>query len=550
MASIEKAGSNDPPSYDGSSRVKPPGADVLAGEVFEGETQSTQRGLKSRHAQMIALGGTIGTGLFVGSGQTLARGGPAFILGSYIVLSFFIWCVVTAIVEVAAYLPTPGSSMNLFAYRYVSKSLGFALGYLYFYSLGILVPYELTAAGLVIDYWNSPVNIGVWITIMMIVVVGLNSLPVRYYGETEFWFAATKVIMMLGLLMVSIVLFFGGGPSKDRLGFRYWKEPGAANTYMAGGDLGRFIALLSTFVMSSFPFAFAPEMLITTGGEMESPRRNLPIAARRYIYRLIFFYVGCVLAIGIIVPSDDPALTAGGEGAGSSPFVIGMKRNGIKALDSVVNAGILISAWSSANGFFYLSSRSLYALSLQGSAPKIFSRCTKSGIPYMCVAATSVFCLLAYLNVGTSASVVFNWFVNITNTSSYISWIACGIIYLRFRKACIAQNVTGELPYHSPIQPYGTYILMVGYSFLLLINGFTVFWPENWSASSFLTSYIGIPIFAVIYFGHRIYKRNDKWAYNPHEVDLVTGMERVLAEEKPPKVRNSKWAKVLTCLWE
>ncbi|KAK7550713.1 histidine permease [Phyllosticta citricarpa] len=550
MASIEKAGSNDPPSYDGSSRVKPPGTDVLAGEVFEGETQSTQRGLKSRHAQMIALGGTIGTGLFVGSGQTLARGGPAFILGSYIVLSFFIWCVVTAIVEVAAYLPTPGSSMNLFAYRYVSKSLGFALGYLYFYSLGILVPYELTAAGLVIDYWNSPVNIGVWITVMMIVVVGLNSLPVRYYGETEFWFAATKVIMMLGLLMVSIVLFFGGGPSKDRLGFRYWKEPGAANTYMAGGDLGRFIALLSTFVMSSFPFAFAPEMLITTGGEMESPRRNLPIAARRYIYRLIFFYVGCVLAIGIIVPSDDPALTAGGEGAGSSPFVIGMKRNGIKALDSVVNAGILISAWSSANGFFYLSSRSLYALSLQGSAPKIFSRCTKSGIPYMCVAATSVFCLLAYLNVGTSASVVFNWFVNITNTSSYISWIACGIIYLRFRKACIVQNITGELPYHSPIQPYGTYILMVGYSFLLLINGFTVFWPENWSASSFLTSYIGIPIFAVIYFGHRIYKRNDKWAYNPHEVDLVTGMERVLAEEKPPKVRNSKWAKVLTCLWE
>lgn len=174
-------------------------------------------------------------------------------MGSYIFLSFLVYCVITAIIEVAAYLPTPGSSMNLFAYRYVSKSLGFALGYLYFYSLGILVPYELTAAGLVIDYWNSPVNIGVWITVMMIVVVGLNCLPVRFYGETEFWFAATKVIMMLGLLMVSIILFFGGGPSHDRLGFRYWQDPGAANTYMAGGNLGRFIALLSTFVMSSFP---------------------------------------------------------------------------------------------------------------------------------------------------------------------------------------------------------------------------------------------------------------------------------------------------------
>ena len=137
---------------------------------------------------MIALGGTIGTGLFVGSGQTLSRGGPAFILGSYILMSFLIFCVVSGIVEVAAYLPTPGSSMNLFGYRYVSKSLGFAMGWLYFYSLGILVPYEITAAGLVIEYWNPPVNIAVWITIMIIVIVGLNALPVKFYGETEVCF--------------------------------------------------------------------------------------------------------------------------------------------------------------------------------------------------------------------------------------------------------------------------------------------------------------------------------------------------------------------------
>lgn len=110
--------------------------------------------------------------------------------------------------------------MNLFAYRYVSRSMGFALGWLYWYSLGILVPYEITAAGLVIGYWNAPVNIAVWISVMIVVIVGLNVLPVRFYGETEFWFASTKVIMMLGLIIVSIVLFFGGGPNHDRLGFR------------------------------------------------------------------------------------------------------------------------------------------------------------------------------------------------------------------------------------------------------------------------------------------------------------------------------------------
>jgi len=109
--------------------------------AVEEQLETTHRGLKSRHSQMIALGGTIGTGLFVGSGQTLAKGGPGFILGCYIFISFVVYCVVTAITEVGAYLPTPGSSMTLFGHRYVSRSLGFALGWLYFYSLGILVPY-------------------------------------------------------------------------------------------------------------------------------------------------------------------------------------------------------------------------------------------------------------------------------------------------------------------------------------------------------------------------------------------------------------------------
>lgn len=146
---------------------------------------------------MIALGGTIGTGLFVGSGVTLARGGPAFILTTYIVMSFLIFCTVAGIIEVAAYLPTPGSSMNLFGARYVSRSLGFGLGWLYFYSLGILVPYEITAAGLVIEYWNPPVNIAVWVTIMIIVIVGLNCFPVKFYGETEFWFAGTSMLTLI-----------------------------------------------------------------------------------------------------------------------------------------------------------------------------------------------------------------------------------------------------------------------------------------------------------------------------------------------------------------
>ncbi|KAJ9645144.1 hypothetical protein H2199_003148 [Coniosporium tulheliwenetii] len=537
---IEKTTTDELPSYPvdrkasghgrrKSSAVNP---EILAGEIFDERFEKTQRGLKSRHAQMIALGGTIGTGLFVGSGQTLARGGPAFILGAYCFIAFLVFCVVTAIIEVAAYLPTPGSSMNLFGYRYVSRSMGFSLGWLYFYSLGILVPYEITAAGLVIEYWNPNVSIAVWITIMIVVIVGLNALPVGFYGETEFWFASTKVIMMLGLLMLSVVLFWGGGPNHDRLGFRYWKNPGAVNTYLETGDLGRFLALLSTLVLSSFPFAFAPELLVVTGGEMRSPRRNLPIAARRYIYRLIFFYVGSVLAISVICPSDDPAITSGGAGAGASPSLSASKT----------------PEFRSGNSFLYLSSRSLYSLALSGSAPKMFKACTKKGVPYNAVICSSLFCALAYLNVGSSSAVVFNWFVNLTNESAFISWICCCIIYLRFRKACIVQNI--EVPYHNFLMPWGAYAAIAGFSFLALINGFNVFWPELWSPASFLTSYIGVPIFLAIYFGHRIYAKSDPWAHAPEDVDMYTGLEEVLADEKPPKSKQTGWKSWVTALWK
>lgn len=126
-------------------------------------------------------------------------------------LSVLVLFVVTAITEVAAYLPVSGGTMSYYGHRNVSNSLGFAMGWLYFYSLGILVPYEITAAGLVIDYWNSPVNIAVWITVFIIVIVGLNILPVQFYGETEFWFASLKVFMMIGLLILSFILFWGGG---------------------------------------------------------------------------------------------------------------------------------------------------------------------------------------------------------------------------------------------------------------------------------------------------------------------------------------------------
>ncbi|RAO74242.1 uncharacterized protein BHQ10_010254 [Talaromyces amestolkiae] len=526
-----------------SSDVEPARADVKPGET-------TKRGLKSRHAQMLALGGTIGTALFVSTGQTLAKGGPAFLLGTFLFMSVVVYTVVTALTEIATWMPVSGSSVSYYANRVVSPSFGFATGWLYVYCLGILAPYEVTAASLVISYWHSTINIGVWITVMIVVVVALNSLPVRFYGESEFWFASLKVIMMAGLLVVSVVLFFGGGPDHDRLGFRYWHHPGAANEYILDGNTGRLISLLATLVLAALPFTFAPEFLILTTGEMAAPRQTLPKAARRYIYRILFFYISSVLAIGVICPSNDPALTSGGKGAGASPFVVAIKNAGIPVLDSVINAGILISAWSSGNSFFYMATRSLYSQALAGNAPSWFLACTKGGVPYRCVMAIALFCPLAYLNLSSSSAVVFNWFINFTNESAFISWTCCCIVHLRFRKACKAQNIT-NLPYSSKLQPWGSYFGIVFFPFLALLNGFDVFFPENWSTSSFFTAYVGIPLFLAFYVGHRIYNRSDPWLYDPASVDLSVDDVEGILEEVPRTVDGKrKWWQFVTLLWE
>ena len=250
------------------------------------------------------------------------------------------------------------------------------------YSSAITLCAEISAASIVIQFWDGAkgINVAAWISIIIVVVLCLNIFAVAIYGEAEFVFASIKIITIVGLLIMALVVDLGGGPTHDRLGFRYWKNPGAMKEYIGTGSTGRFTGLWSTLVNAAFSYG-GVEMVAVAAGEAENPRKNIPKAVRRVFWRILFFYVLGSLAIGVLIPYDDDKLLSarknGAPGAAASPWVIAIYRAGIPALPSIINAVILTSASSSANAFLYTGSRYLYALAQNGQAPRFLLKCSR-----------------------------------------------------------------------------------------------------------------------------------------------------------------------------
>jgi amino acid transporter len=355
------------------------------------------------------------------------------------------------------------------------------------------------------------------------------------------------------LIIVGIVLFFGGGPAQtSRLGFRYWNNPGAFNPYLVPGSTGKFLAYWTAFVRAGFAFITSPELIALAAGETVAPRRNIPKAARRFIWRLAIFYGVASLVIGVIVPSNDPRLLSPDSNASASPFVIGIQNAGIPVLNHVINAAVLTSAWSAGNAFLFSGSRTLYGLALTNQAPKFLSKTNRYGVPWPAILATWTFGLLAYLNVSNSGAQVFTWFSNLSTISGFIGWIVCLITYLRFRRALIFNNALQSLPYTTPFQPYASYVALAILIILTLTNGFHVFFPANWSAANFLAAYITLPIFLVLYLGHKVWaswkgkSAFTSFAIKISEVDVVTGKREMdeLEARWPEPVAENWWQRV------
>ncbi|AGO13302.1 AaceriAFR156Wp [[Ashbya] aceris (nom. inval.)] len=513
------------------------------------EYNTLHKGLQSRHIQLIALGGCIGTGLFVGTSWTLHNCGAAPLLLSFILISTIVYPIMCSLAEMICYLPQQGSVPELVS-RYVDPSLGFATGWNYAYAYAILVAAELSAAASVVSYWENPVPMAAWITIFMVVVVGLNFTAVKYYGEAEFWFASIKLICILGLLIVSLVIFFGGAPTHDRIGFRYWKNPGPFAMSLAPGSTGRFLDVWRAVIKSAFAFILSPELIGIACVEAQDTRRNTEKASRRFIYRIIFFYVSCALMIGVIVSRTDPklieALEKGAPGAASSPFVQGIANAGIPVLDHVINVAILSSAWSAGNSFMYASTRMVLALAREGNAPKFLTKINRYGVPYNAVIVCTLVACLAYLNVKAASANVFQWLSNICTISGFIGWFAMGIAYIRFRRAIVFNNLQSRVPYQGPLQPYIAYYFTFMTVVVCLTNGFHVFIKGHWNIVDFVAAYVTLPIYLILYLGHKLWFRT-RFYIPVQQIDVMTGLVEAEEESRmtPVRVPKNLWEKFL-----
>ncbi|EXJ81796.1 hypothetical protein A1O1_07861 [Capronia coronata CBS 617.96] len=506
----------------------------------------THRGLKSHHIQLLAISGVIGTGLFVGTASVLASAGPGGLLIGYIIWCVFLLIVAHAMGEMSAFLPVPGSFATHIG-RFVDESAGVAMGWIYAYSMMIFTAADCTALTGLWAYWFPDINPGVWVAVTLVVVFALNCLAVKYFGEAEFYASIFKIFLIFGFLLFTFIVVLGGNPHHDRIGFRYWNNPGAFNEAYTTGSLGRFLAIWGVFNTAAFSIG-GPDFIANCAPETSNPRRNIPKAVRRVIYRLIFFFILSVFAVGLLVPYNDPSMLsaiASGTGVAKSPFVIAMKRLDIPFLPDLVNAVVITSAWSCTNCLLFQASRTVFGLAKHGRAPKIFARTTANGVPLPALALSVGVACLAFMTCNTASAEVFNWFINLGSTAIMIAYILMLVANLRFHAGLRAQGIDANtvLPFRSRFTPWGNWIALFGVGIILLTNGYGVFIHGYWSFQNFFTAYFTIVFFLVVYLGWKVVKRTS--FVKAVDMDFCTGLAEVEKHEaslsvKPPETRYER----------
>ena len=453
-----------------------------------------KRSLKSRHMNMIALGGSIGTGLFVAGGEVVSTAGPGGALVAYGFIGIMVYFLMTSLGEMATYLPVPGS-FGTYASRYVDPAFGFALGWNYWFNWAITLAAELVAGALIMKYWFPEIPAIVWSALFLTALFLMNYLSTRSFGESEYFFSSMKVITVFVFLFVGTMLILGIGGTSP--GFENWTRGEAP-------FVGGFGSIMAIFMVAGFSFQ-GTELIGVAAGESEDPEKNIPKAIHSIFWRILLFYIGAFVVIGFLIPYDDPnLLNSSVENVAISPFTLVLDRFGFAFAASFINAIILTAVLSAGNSGLYASTRMLYAMAKAGDAPKIFTKLNSRGVPVPALLATAAFGVFAFLTSLIGEGTAYNWLINISGMSGFIAWLGIAIAHYRFRRAFHAQGKgLDAIPFKALFYPFGPIFATILCLIIIAGQNYTAFTGDtiDWYGAS--VAYIGIPVFLLVYAAYK-----------------------------------------------
>lgn len=513
------------------------------------ETDSTgedqfrlHRSLKGRHVQLLLIGATIGSLLFVTIGTALVQGGPLNLFLGFLIWSLPILFITMSTAEMVSHIPITSPFVRLSG-RCCDKALEVTTGWNFWFLCCSQIPFEVTTVNSIIHYWRSDYSPAIPLAVQLVLYFLINLFGVSVYGEVEFFLSLGKVLLATGLIVFTFIVMVGGNPEHDVFGFRYWRDPGPMATYMNTGDLGRFQGFVACLIRACFTFS-GPEYVASIASETINPRKTLPSAFKQVFIRLSVFFIGGALSVGILVAYNDPVLQetsgASSPGAGGSPYVIAMQNLNIKVLPDIINVLLVSAAFSAGNSYTYCSSRTLYGIAMDGYAPRILTATTKNGIPLYCMLISLCWAFISFLQLGSQASLVLDWIINLVTSCQLINFSILCLTYCFYYRALKAQKIDrNSLPFKSWGQPYFAIIGGISAFAMIFICSYQLFLNGGWDFKQFLFSYLFLFIDIGIFFGYKIFRKT-KWR-DPKEVDLVTGLKEVeLHEEEISEVLAHK----------
>jgi AAT family amino acid transporter len=442
-------------------------------EIHQSDQHALKRHLKARHIRLMALGSTIGVGLFLGSGTAISQAGPSILLG-YLFAGMIAFIVLRALGEMAVHNPVAGSFAQ-YAHEYVGPLAGYLMGWGYWFYWVIVGVAEVTAVGIYMGLWFPDTPQWIWALGSLALMGGLNFIAVRLFGEFEFWFALIKVVAIIALIGVGCgVIFLGLGNQGIPIGIsNLWSHGGFFPTGLNG--------FLLSVQMAVFAYV-GIEMIGLSAGETENPEKTIPIAIDSLIVRILVFYGGALFVILSIFPWNE-------VGQVGSPFVAMFERLGLREAAGIVNFVVVTAALSSCNAGIFSGGRLLFGLSLNSYAPKIMKKLSKSGVPTVAILTTvTVASLGAFLNYFVPEEA----FLLVTAAVTFIGlmvWVGILSTQLMFRKK-VPENVVKSLSYKSFMWPYGSWIALATIGFVLVLLGY--------QEQTRVGVYVGIPIISIL----------------------------------------------------